>query len=191
MFSTRSVMPTVASTASRAAPRRSERWVRLALPCDIPRSQPLSALITAIGSLWIARNSARAAPVGTRRPCSQLRNVATSIERSSENLAWLRPVAARIRARPRPVLRPCGGRDPSAGPRARVAAGECGDGRRAASRRCPRPSGRQSTPMAYLRQWRTFIGGVSREPAVAGDESISSLQVSYRAIRPAHPRTAR
>ena len=52
--------------------------------------------MTATGSLQMARSKARAGPVGSRRPCSQFRSVDTSIDRSSANFDWLRPVVARM-----------------------------------------------------------------------------------------------
>lgn len=54
-----------------------------------------SARITCSGSFLIARSSARAGPVGSRRPCSQLRSVPTSTSRILAKFGCDRPVTAR------------------------------------------------------------------------------------------------
>ena len=53
--------------------------------------------MTATGSLRMARNNARAGPVGSRRDLFQLRSVETSIESSSANFNWLGYVARMAR----------------------------------------------------------------------------------------------
>jgi hypothetical protein len=93
--------PACAAASAKRAPARHRRTARnrstRALPSDtrvllrvimvLPLIQRLSALMTPTGSAWMARSSARAGPVGSRRPCSQLHRVASSMPISSANLA--------------------------------------------------------------------------------------------------------
>src|SRR5450759_2183485 len=51
-----------------------------------------NAFNTAWGLFLIALKRACAGPVGSRRPCSQLRSVPTSTCRSFANFGWLNPV---------------------------------------------------------------------------------------------------
>jgi hypothetical protein len=52
--------------------------------------------VTAFGAADTTRSSASAGPSGLRRPCSQLRSVATLTPIMSENSAWDFPNLARI-----------------------------------------------------------------------------------------------
>src|SRR6185312_3961691 len=78
----------------RLAPIRAASFPEGAQVARCP--QATNAFSTCFGSFRMARNRARAGPVGSRRPCSQLRRVPTSTASTLANLGCDRPVAARI-----------------------------------------------------------------------------------------------